>query len=186
MKKHWKLIVGILCIIGGLGNIGTSAPAVVLGLALGGVLIILHFRKAIVPEPAPETATIERETASDMVKRISQQYEHIKFKVKGVTFKNDDGSSRQTILRKLKFRDPPFDEKVITSLEEYEFDGERALAICVNDLQIGSLPKELLDIAFEHIDDNLCISAVDVYGGGKDEDGERRNYGAEAYLRYDR
>lgn len=115
-----------------------------------------------------------------------QEYEHIKFNVKGVTFKNEDGSRRQTILRRLKFRDPPFDGKIITSLEEYEFDGEKALAICVNDLQIGSLPKELLNIAFEHIDDNLCISAVDVCGGGKDENGEQRNYGAEAYLRYDK
>lgn len=51
--------------------------------------------------------------------------ETLKFKVVGVTFKNEDGKSRQTLLRKLHFGDVPFfvrrwsDFVGVTSAEVY-------------------------------------------------------------------
>ena len=35
MKKHWKMVVGVLCVIGGIANFGDNNIAAVLGLIIG-------------------------------------------------------------------------------------------------------------------------------------------------------
>ena len=57
--------------------------------------------------------------------------ETLKFKVVGVTFKNEDGKSRQTLLRKLHFGDAPFnsDDGVDITIERGAYQGEPAFSV---------------------------------------------------------
>ena len=58
----------------------------------------------------------------------------ITFRVAGTTFDNDDGTSRQEILRHLKFGDEPWadgPEDLTGTLEETDYNGETAFAVLV-------------------------------------------------------
>ena len=91
----------------------------------------------------------------------------IKVKVVGVTFKNGR-KSRQTILRKLKFSDPPFDEDINIELKRDAYEGKLAIGVYVNDEQIGNIPKELTGKIDKIMDDIMNID-IEVYGGWEDK-----------------
>ena len=100
-------------------------------------------------------------------------------KVAGVTFKNGR-KSRQTILRKIHFKDEPFDKGTMElTLQREEWEGKPAFGVYVNGDQIGNIPAEHAD----YVNDNFSrldgIVNIEVYGG---EDGQ--NYGAEITLRF--
>ena len=86
------------------------------------------------------------------------------FRVAGVTFKNGR-RSRQTILRALKFRDPPYENSVSIAVEKEDYEGEDAVGIYVNKEKVGFISKADLPWVMERWD--KCIGAVDysVYGG---------------------
>ncbi|HHU23302.1 MAG TPA: hypothetical protein GXZ52_07835 [Clostridiales bacterium] len=92
-------------------------------------------------------------------------------------------SKRKTLLRRFKFRDPPFDGQNTAFLIQYEHDGKPAIGIYINEYQIGNVPKEMVSFVLENADRVDGISAIEVYGGGQTEDGERKYYGAKATLR---
>lgn len=62
-------------------------------------------------------------------------------KVAGVTFANDNGTSRQDILALLNNSGNWF----IAKLEQTTFEGERAVKVFVNNMQIGWIAKAQLD-----------------------------------------
>lgn len=74
--------------------------------------------------------------------------ETLKFKVVGVTFKNEDGKSRQTLLRKLHFGDAPFnsDEGVDITIERGAYQGEPAFSVFAEGHQVGNISKD--DVPF--------------------------------------
>lgn len=110
-------------------------------------------------------------------------YEYIKFNVAGVTFKNGS-QSRQTLLRKIKFRDPPFDtNNNYIELSTYEYEGEDAIAVNVNNLQIGNVPKDNVKYLIDNWDRIDRPTALDIIGGGTDSEGNKLNYGATLYIR---
>lgn len=88
----------------------------------------------------------------------------MEIKVAGVTFKNGR-KSRQAILRKIKFKDSPFDKVLNVSFQGYDFEGEQAIGVYVNDEQIGNVPKTLLDEFIKYKDNPYVIQKLDVYGG---------------------
>lgn len=109
---------------------------------------------------------------------VESEYEFLKFKVAGVTFKNGR-KSRQTILRKIKFRDEPFDKgDFAMTLQRYEYEGNPAFGVYVNDEQIGSVPAEHTAYLEENFSRILGFTHIDVYGGG-----EGKSFGAEVILR---
>lgn len=140
------------------------------------------------PKPAPQpqaaqerNATARTPSAAEWVKsrasEVESKYEFLKFKVAGVTFKNGR-KSRQTILRRMKFQDPPYNKGVDLSLKREEYEGKPAFGVYANDEQIGFVPADLVeyvDANFSRIDQ---FTHIDVYGGG-----EGKNYGAEVILR---
>ena len=106
-------------------------------------------------------------------------FEFLSVKVAGVTFKNGR-KSRQTILRKIHFKDEPFDKGTMElTLQREEWEGKPAFGVYVNDDQIGNIPAEYVS----YVNDNFSrldgIVNIEVYGGG-----EGRNYGAEITLRF--
>ena len=99
----------------------------------------------------------------------------IKVKVAGVTFKNGR-KSRQTILRQIRFSNPPFDGEVDIELKREEYEGRLAIGVYANNEKIGAIPKELTEKIDEIMDDIMNID-IEVYGGGKLPDGTDKSYG---------
>lgn len=107
----------------------------------------------------------------------------ITFRVAGTTFDNDDGTSRQEILRHLKFGDEPWadgPEDLTGTLEETDYNGETAFAVLVNGYQVGNVPRaniKQVAAALEHV--STCyVSSVRILGGGD------LSYGCEITLEY--
>lgn len=66
-----------------------------------------------------------------------------KIKVAGVTYKNEDGTSRQKILRDIKKKRPPFDKRLTVCIEEYEFEGRPAYYVKVNGYTVGTVESSM-------------------------------------------
>lgn len=112
----------------------------------------------------------------------------IRFKVAGVTFDNEDGTSRQDILRHLKFYDSPYadaEEEYDTEIEETTFDGDPALAVFVNGYQVGFVPAKIVPKVQKAM---TCLAfSVDsttITGGGTTDDGEKIYYGCNITASY--
>jgi cbb3-type cytochrome oxidase subunit 3 len=109
------------------------------------------------------------------------------FRVAGTTFPNEDGESRQAILRHLKFGDAPWaddPEDLLATIEETSIDGRQAFAVLVNGYQVGFVPKSMISrvaAAREHVA-TCFVSSVRIVGGGTDPDGNPLNYGCEITL----
>lgn len=189
-RRSWLLYLALVLIAVYVATDG--AGITVLGILIAPLAIIVWAAKsagdALLKHQSKKDAAAQAQKAA-----ISQQaapeevfpYEHIAFRLVGVTFKNDDGSSRQSLLRKIKYQDPPFDTGTVRiELTEYSYKGEPALKVEVNGYQVGDVPKnkvpEILD-KWERID---RISNFEVVGGGRREDGEWMNYGAEVTVRF--
>lgn len=142
------------------------------GLVIAAAFGFIGYRKGTKPAAAPEAAPAT--DASPYVRRA--------YKLTGVTFKNDDGSSRQSVLRKLKFNDPPFDEGVELELSRYEWEGKPALAVLANGLQIGNIPANDVDFLITNWERIIGFTNCHVYGGGRGEDGEQKSFGVEVVL----
>lgn len=125
--------------------------------------------------PAPTAPPFVSSTASE----TKPAFEFLSVKVAGVTFKNGR-KSRQTILRKIHFKDKPFDKGTMElTLQREEWEGKPAFGVYVNGDQIGNIPAEYVS----YVNDNFSrldgIVNIEVCGGG-----EGRNYGAEITLRF--
>lgn len=107
--------------------------------------------------------------------------DELEFKVVGVTFNNDDGTSRQEILRKIKGKEPPFNGSVRYTLRVYTYEGKPAVAVEANGVTIGNVPKDKSAYVAEQIR-NIQSVSVEVYGGGTKKNGEKKNFGASASL----
>ena len=105
--------------------------------------------------------------------------ETLKFKVVGVTFKNEDGKSRQTLLRKLHFGDAPFnsDEGVDITIERGAYQGEPAFSVFAEGHQVGNISKDDVPFFVRRWSDFVGVTSAEVYGGGTDDDGHSINYG---------
>lgn len=87
------------------------------------------------------------------------------FTVVGVTFKNGR-KSRQTILRKLRYGDPPFGYGATIELEKYDFEGEDAIGVYADGEQVGNISRKDLPWLLDHWEDYFSVSEYDIHGGG--------------------
>ena len=128
------------------------------------------------PAPAPSASTAPASGS-------------LTFRVAGVTFKNDDGESRQEILRHLKFGDEPWakdPDDLDAEIKETVFEGEQAFAVLVNGYQVGNVPKtHIKRVAAATANIATCyVSSVRIIGGGYDDKGKQLSYGCEITLEY--
>lgn len=113
----------------------------------------------------------------------------VTFRVAGTTFENDDGTSRQDILRHMKFGDSPWaedPEDLMVTIEEETYEGELAFAVFINDYQVGFVPKNYIK-KVETARQNIAtcfVSDVKITGGGISEDGRKLSYGCTITLEY--
>lgn len=74
----------------------------------------------------------------------------INFNVAGVTFNNDDGTSRQSILK--NFYQSKGYNKNHVEFKIYDFEGSPAVAVYAKGLMIGNVPKEYVQIIINNLD----------------------------------
>ena len=145
---------------------------------------------ALARQEAKEREEAER-TAAEERRRLEAReemrlYEDVTFKIAGVTYKNADRHSRQTILRKLKFGDYPFNSGDIDlEFREYDFEGEPAVGVFLSGEQVGNIAKDDLSRFLSRRDRFVECIMYDVTGGGT-KNGERLNYGLRLTLRFKR
>lgn len=119
---------------------------------------------------AEQTSEQEQRKPRTVVRRYKDVH------VAGVTFRNEDGESRQGVLRKIEAEMPPFDDIVLYDTELGEYEGKPSIAVLAEDVQVGFLPAYLAeDLApvFEHVE----LENARVIGGGYNDEGERISYG---------
>ena len=78
--------------------------------------------------------------------------------IAGVTFNNDDGSSRQAILKDIKARGG--DAEV--ELEEFEYKGKPAVRVLIDGEQIGNIPRSRVQDVLAAMDAGLTSGRLDV------------------------
>lgn len=132
-----------------------------------------------ISEPVPPLTPMQ-ETSKHAT---AEQYEFLDIQVAGVTFKNDKGVTRQTLLRKIKEHSAPFDKYIEISLNQYDYEGEIAYSVCVNDKQIGNVPKSQVQYLYDNIERFIEITRINVYGGYRDDNGYFKSYGANITLK---
>lgn len=141
-------------------------------------------RKPAAP-PTPAAVASSVPTSADSSGTIT-------FRVAGTTFDNEDGDSRQEILRHLKYGDAPwadpiYPEELNAELELTSFEGEPAIAVLVNDYQVGFVPKKMVrkvSVAMENHVATFSVSSVRILGGGTSSTGEKLSYGCEITVDY--
>lgn len=140
-------------------------------------------RPAAAPDPQPASAPAPEPAPTQ--DKPAEQYHFVRFRVAGVTYKNDDRTDRQVILRHIKFRDEPYvtGDSVDIHIQSFDYQGEPAYKVLVNDYQIGFVPKDKVQEVRDAIDSGATVSAFDITGGGT-SGGEKLSYGCEIILRW--
>lgn len=175
MKKSSIVLwcVAALFLISSFTLIGSNLPAAICGVLLSAVLAFIGYKKLRKAPSKIETSEVSVPFEPD------NRYNFLKTKVAGVSF-NNGRKSRQTILRRIYWRDEPFNNgKIDLTLERGEFEGKPAFGVYANGEQIGFVPSEHSSFVEENFDRCDGITHIDVYGGG-----EGRNYGAEIIIRF--
>lgn len=129
-------------------------------------------------QPAPITPRATAASASVPSASIPSVRRYT-YKVAGTTF-TTDGISRQSVLRKMNFGDPPYNDTVEVSLMRTTFEDAPCIAVKVNDFIIGYIPKDKLPEVLPMFD-NINPETINIktYGGSMGDDGHRHSYGAE-------
>ena len=132
---------------------GTFASRVFIVVVLFFVIAIWSIRRA--RKQAEQNKNVNWQEAAPEAKQTpahsaATNSGSVSFRVAGVTFKNEDGTSRQSILRHIKFEDSPYADGIDpidlnVTIEETEYNGEQAFAVFANGYQIGFVPKGSID-----------------------------------------
>ena len=176
MKKSKKKIAGIVLIVFGATSFLTfDLQAIASGLifvGIGVLLVVLDNKKkkaqqkpvepAIQQEPPKPPQKSKREIARENAQTFD-------FSVAGVTFNNDDGTSRQAILKKILDEKEPFEYGADYILDSYEYNGEDAVRVLANDeYMIGNVPKDKVDFVLS-LAGKITDMEVTVYDFESDE-----------------
>lgn len=114
---------------------------------------------------AEEEAAAEAKAKQEAEHRAwSETHGLLQFKVAGVTFKNDDRTSRQSILRSAKQAadladnvGDGFSDSVVT-IEEARYKDERSYKVLIDGRQVGNVPREYVENVHDIYDQILDIS----------------------------
>lgn len=182
-KKIVFYIISVLFVLACVSAISSSNFGGAIGCLIVAAVFVFLARRNKATNSTPADV---QPKAAPMVEPAAEKPEFIfeRFNVAGVTFKNGR-KSRQTILRKIKFRDEPYSDGLELGLSYYEYEGAPAYNVTVNGDIIGNVPAEKV----AHIDELMtagkivAVSYISIHGGGKDSDGKPINYGAEITIK---
>lgn len=84
---------------------------------------------------------LKRVDLLDTALRRYGAYEHRIYRIVGSSYDNEDGTSRQSILSKIKRGAKPFQDTPTISLKKYKYQEEDAVAVYANDQQVGNISR---------------------------------------------
>lgn len=122
---------------------------VILAVLLIGTIAFWIIRKKQKKKKSKQSNPTE---ATNISKAPEPEFGFVETKISGVTFKNEDGKNRQDILKniyKAKNSANPLEMEI--SFEPYEYEGEDAVKVLVNDECIGSIDKRHVEEVLEAI-----------------------------------
>lgn len=188
-KNIVLVVCGIMLFFGSQAAYGTwlylFAWAAGVGMLILGIYGLAKSRKRENANKYTEYRVQENPTVKSkpvVQSRQTNDFFYREYKVVGVTF-DTDGVSRQELLEKIDCHAPPFFGELRYGLVPYDFEGEQAIGVHVNDIQIGNISRddipEVLRL-WRSIED---ISEVEIVGGGHGFDGRLLNYGARVKIK---
>jgi restriction system protein len=129
------------------------------------------------------TLTYEKaEKEAERKRKFAEEYETFKISVAGVTFKNDDGRSRQAILkRKMKEEE---EGHIYATLEKYEYKGKTAIYVLIDDEVIGNVRASDAEHVFELMQHKVT-SLTPYIETFEDEDG-KTIYRCDIFMTYEK
>ena len=118
------------------------------------------------------------ECSGNLEAQQDSSYEFLRTKIAGVTFK-EGRKSRQTIIRRLYWKDEPFDKnEAEVVLERGEYEGKPAFAVILNGQKAGYVPAEHVQFIEENFARCDGVTHIEAYCGANDI------YGAEIIIRF--
>lgn len=121
--------------------------------------------------------TFKNTTISETkAKKHTEPEKSFTFPIVGVTFSNEDGTKRQTILKKIYFKDAPFDTEQNVTLERYLWKNEPAYYVKVNNIIVGNISADFVWYFEKIASRKYEVAYINVYGGGRG-----KNWGAEIH-----
>ena len=118
------------------------------------------------------------ECSGNLEAQQDSSYEFLRTKIAGVTFM-DGRKSRQTIIRRLYWKDEPFDKnEAEVVLERGEYEGKPAFAVILNGQKAGYVPAEHVQFIEENFARCDGVTHIEAYCGANDI------YGAEIIIRF--
>ena len=130
------------------------------------------------PRQEPITHPVQTERRTVTKEDIQRLFQEVDIRVAGVTYNNGNGNrSRQTILRKIAKKQPPYEYGADIAFKITEFNGEPAVEIWADGEQVGYVQREKLRTFLKWAKQPYYIYDYEVYGGGKAADGSALNYG---------
>ena len=129
------------------------------------------------------------EKISDLLKNVNTlhtslylygKYEYKTCRVAGVSFRNDDGSYRQELLRKIRYRGAPYQVDPTIRLEKVQYEEKDAVAVYANDNQIGWVSEFDLSSILPRFDRYKDVDEFSMHGGGSGG----KKYGIDIRVRF--
>jgi len=105
-------------------------------------------------------------------------YDHLISRVAGVTFCNDDGTSRQAVLKRLSEKHP---DGYFVTLEPYLYEDETACRVLCDGTCVGNVPKDKVHDVMSIWED---IKAVTIHAESFENDEEETIYRADLVILY--
>ena len=167
-RKSFSIFWGVMFVLGGFVGLAKYGVFSALICFIIGILFLIPFKAKSDPQEEAVSGTGNKPQHNISVNpSADRDTKTISFPVAGVTFSNESGKlkSRQTILRRILFNDPPFDCDHTVTLEKYIYENEPAYYVKVNGYIIGNVPKEFVPHVDINADRPYRIDDFQVYGG---------------------
>lgn len=158
--------------------IGENLPAAIFGVALSGVLALVGYSKYKKNKAIEAAEALKKAEAEERRREFEARHGLISVSVAGVTFDNDDGKKRQNILSAIYKESEGLG--VEGELERYEYKGEAAIRVLVEDRCIGVIRKSDLPEVLPLLD---RVENVSVYVDRFEED-DGKIYRADLHIQY--
>lgn len=194
-KTKWQLFVilglacGVLGIAGSHQWLGLSEGLILLAvpgllfLIIGLILLLIQSgrdKKAAKAEAEAKAAADAEAFRAEVAREAAEAKKSltIECSLAGVTFKNDDGSSRQKILAEVE------DKSVPVTLEAYKYEGNDAVRVLLDGDCVGNVPAKLVKKVISILD-QVTEAWISVEGFIPEDGNSRKEiYRADLAIRY--
>lgn len=184
MKKKKKggtvwYIVAAVFAVSGLYAIANKAEGGFITLAAAAVLAFVGYTKTSAIKKEKQAALDKAAKEAEMRRAFNEKHGVVRCKVAGVTFDNDDGSSRQKLLRALAT--DPDESSFPVAVGPYTCKGKPAARIMYEDKCIGNVPAEYVEEVVSNIGG---IEFANVYPDSFKNDDGKTIYRADLHIQY--